>query len=51
MCKLETDGKMVDQVMGFNYLRVNFNSSGNLVKLKQEYYYFVFWTSLEELEN
>ena len=31
-CKLETDGKMVEQVMQFNYLGVNITSSGNLVK-------------------
>ena len=30
--KLELDGKMVEQEMGFNYLGVNNTSSGNLVK-------------------
>ena len=31
-CKLEIHGKMVEQVMEFNYLGVNITSSGNLVK-------------------
>ena len=31
-CKLEIDGRMVEQVMEFNYLSVNITSSGNLVK-------------------
>ena len=30
--KLETDGRMVEQIMEFNYLGVNITSSGNLVK-------------------
>ena len=33
-CKLEIDGRIVEQVMEFNYLRVNITSSGNLVKEK-----------------
>ena len=31
-CKLEIDGRMVEQVMEFSYLGVNITSSGNLVK-------------------
>ena len=31
-CKLEIDGRMVEQVMEFNYLGVNITSSGNLGK-------------------
>ena len=31
-CKLEIDGRMVEQVMEFNYLGVNITSSRNLVK-------------------
>ena len=31
-CKFEIDGKMVEQVMEFNYLDLNITSSGNLVK-------------------
>ena len=31
-CKLEIDGRMVEQIMEFNYLGVNIISSGNLVK-------------------
>ena len=30
--KLEIDGRMVEQVMQFNYLGVNITSSGNLLK-------------------
>ena len=31
-CKLEIDGKMVEQNMEFNYLDVDLTSSGNMVK-------------------
>ena len=31
-CKLKIDGRMVEQVMEFNYLGVNITSSGNLLK-------------------
>ena len=31
-CKLEIDGRMVEQFMKFNYLGVNIASSRNLVK-------------------
>ena len=31
-CKLEINGRIVEQVMEFNYLGVNVTSSGNLVK-------------------
>ena len=31
-CKLEIDGRMVEQFMKFNYLGVNIVSSGNLAK-------------------
>ena len=30
--KLEIDGRMVEQVMKFNYLGVNITSSGNMVR-------------------
>jgi hypothetical protein len=30
-CKLEIDGRMVEQVMEFSYLGVNIISSGNLI--------------------
>ena len=31
-CKLEINGRMLEQVMEFNYLGANNTSSGNLVK-------------------
>ena len=31
-CTLEIDGRMVEQVMEFNYFGANITSSGNLVK-------------------
>ena len=31
-CKLEINGRMVEQVMGFKYLGLNIPSSGNLAK-------------------
>ena len=32
LCKLEIDGRMVEQVMEFNYLGVSITSSGNMAK-------------------
>ena len=31
-CKLEIDGRMVEQITEFNYLGVNITSSGNLIE-------------------